>query len=165
MSYKIAVASSDGIHIDETFGAALAFHIFEVTDRRYEQVEIRSVGEDVLISEKAENKSEIKQENGTKESNWPESGCSRKADCGQSGCHGGAGGGCGGSDGASEKVNAISDCRSVVCKKIGFHIQKQLERKAITSFDVACTVEEALDKISAYFSKVDNHQSLRGNIK
>ena len=70
-------------------------------------------------------------------------------------------GGCGGAGEASAKVELVSDCRCVVCKKIGFHIQKQLERKAISAFDVTCPVEEALEKISHYFTRMDNHESLR----
>ena len=81
--------------------------------------------------------------------------------CGNGGCNSGSGGGCSGSGEVSRKVELVSDCRCVVCKKIGFHVQKQLERKAITSFDVACTVEEALQKITVYFHKVDTHQSFR----
>ncbi|MCM1228176.1 MAG: hypothetical protein NC320_12300 [Clostridium sp.] len=71
------------------------------------------------------------------------------------------GSGCGGNGEASAKVELVADCRAVVCKKIGFNIQKQLERKAISSFDVNCSVKEALDKISAYYSRIDRHESLR----
>lgn len=42
MSYKIAVASSDGIHIDETFGSAKEFLIYEVTDEVYVKSEVRA---------------------------------------------------------------------------------------------------------------------------
>jgi hypothetical protein len=41
-------------------------------------------------------------------------------------------------------------------------VQKQFEKLAITGFDVDCTVEEALQKITAYLDKIDKHQSLRG---
>ncbi|MCH5265585.1 MAG: hypothetical protein J1F02_06775 [Lachnospiraceae bacterium] len=74
---------------------------------------------------------------------------------------GGRGGaGCGG--GALQKVEQIGDCRCVVCRKIGFQMQKQLEKKAIPYFDVSCTVEEALGKIMIYFDRIDKRQSLRG---
>lgn len=145
MSYKIAIASSDGIHIDETFGSAAFFHIYEVTDVEYVKSESREAGE---VNDNSPD--------GSRENNCSSSGC------GNGGCHAG-GGGCGGNGESSPKVELVSDCRCVVCKKIGFNIRKQFERKAITVFDVACTVEEALDKITAYFSKVDTHQSLRGN--
>ena len=77
------------------------------------------------------------------------------------GCGGNSGGGCGGAGGASKKVELIADCRSLVCQKIGFQAQKQLEKKAIAGFDVDCSVDEALAKIAAYFDKIDNHISLR----
>lgn len=141
MSYKIAIASSDGKNIDETFGSAKDFHIFEVSDESYDIVEVRKINE--------ENFGSI-------------SGCDNNSGCSNSGCHAGSGGVCSGSTEISAKVELISDCRCVVCKKIGFNIQKQLERRAITFFDVTCSVNEALDKISSYFQRVDTHQSLRG---
>lgn len=149
MSYKIAIASSDEINIDETFGAAGVFHIYEVTGGTYVKSEVRTV-------EKTEQPGK---QSGSQES------CGTSGGCGSGGCHNGPGGGCAGSGEVSEKVQLVSDCRCVVCKKIGFNVQKQLERRAITSFDVSCTVEEALTKISTYFDKVDSHQSLRGIYK
>lgn len=41
MSYKIAVASSDGKQIDETFGSAKRFMIYEVADGIYKRLEER----------------------------------------------------------------------------------------------------------------------------
>lgn len=71
-------------------------------------------------------------------------------------CFGGnGGGGCGGGSEHTEKVKLISDYRAVVCTKIGMHAQKQLTVKAISTFDVQCTVSEALDKITAYYKKID----------
>lgn len=146
MSYKIAVASSDGLQIDETFGAAKSFIIYEVADGIYRKLEERAFREegtdnDGISAADSCNSSDICKTGG--------------------GCGSGTGGGCGGIGEASEKVELISDCRCVVCKKIGFHIQKQLERKAISAFDVSVSVEEALEKISHYFTRMDNHESLR----
>lgn len=138
MSYKIAIASSDGGNVNETFGSAGSFIIYEVTDGVYQKAEER-----IFQSEK----SDIVPNN-----------CSNSKSCGSSG---GCGSGCGGQGEASAKVELIADCRAVVCKKIGFHIQKQLERKAISAFDVSCTIDEALSKITAYYSRIDNHESLR----
>lgn len=139
MSYKIAIASTDDLSIDQTFGSAKVFHIYEVTDKGYSKIEDRIASE----GEEAER-------------------CDSSSGCGSgSGCNNGQGGGCGGGGEISNKVELVADCRCVVCKKIGFNIQKQLERRAITSFDVSCSVEEALTKISSYFEKVDGHQSLR----
>lgn len=146
MSYKIAVASSDGENIDRTFGSAEAFLIYEVTDEGYRLVEQR----------------EFQPQDNLEEPNCqPTEGCTPSASCRDgNGC--GNGGGCGGGNNGSAKVELIADCRSVVCKKIGFHIQKQLERKAISAFDVSCSVEEALDKITDYYRRIDRHESLRG---
>lgn len=146
MSYKIAVASSDGLQIDETFGAAKSFIIFEVADGVYRKLEERVFHEEGTDNDRIS----------------VVAGCNSSDSCKTGGgCDSGTGGGCGGAGEASEKVKLISDCRCVVCKKIGFHIQKQLERKAISAFDVTCPVEEALEKISHYFSRMDNHESLR----
>lgn len=144
MTYKIAIASSDGIHIDESFGSAAVFRIYEVTDEEYEEVESRLTADETFACSKR-----------TDSDNGSTSGCASAGN----GCH--AGGGCSGNLEVSSKVELVSDCRCVVCKKIGFPILKQLERKAITAFDVTCTVEEALKKITAYFYKVDTHQPLR----
>lgn len=142
MSYKIAVASSDGKQIDKTFGSAEAFIIYEVDGEEYIIAEQRIFHAD--------------ENTDTSEDCNPSGGCG-----GGNGC--GSGNGCsGGSLNGSAKVELISDCRCIVCKKIGFHIQKQLERKAISAFDVSCSVEEALDKIIKYYIRIDRHESLRG---
>jgi nitrogen fixation protein NifX len=72
------------------------------------------------------------------------------------------GGGCEGSRENHPKVDFIADCRCVICKKIGFHIQKQLEKKAVSTFDVEGKIEDTLEKITWYFHRVDHHQTLRG---
>lgn len=146
MSYKIAVTSSDGLQIDETFGSAESFIIYEVADGIYRKLEER------VFREGGTGHGGV---SATDRCNLPDS-CKNGGGCGSS-----TGGGCGGAGKASEKVELISDCRCVVCKKIGFHIQKQLERKAISAFDVSVSVEEALEKISHYFGRMDNHESLR----
>lgn len=137
MSYKIAVASSDGENINETFGSTEKFIIYEVAGGSYEKSEERFYQEEFDADQNRCNNSDK---------------CRNSDGCGS---------GCGGKGGNSSKVELISDCRAVVCKKIGFHIQKQLERKAISFFDVSCTVKEALDKITAYYNRIDNHEPLR----
>ena len=67
--------------------------------------------------------------------------------CASGGCGNGNGGGCG-NGGGSAKVSLISDVRAVVAA---------IEKKAIASFDVECSVQEALEKITKYFYSVDNH--------
>lgn len=150
MSYKIAIASSDGKQIDQTFGQAKSFAIYEVTDDKYIKIDER------VFHQEEEQENTMSPPDGSK----TEAGCGNGTSngCGSgNGCSSGSG--CGGD--VSAKVELISDCRCIVCKKIGFHIQKQLERKAISAFDVTCTVEEALGKIANYFSHIDNHKSLR----
>lgn len=135
MSYKIAVATSDGENVNETFGSAEFFEIYEVSDGVYTKSEER-----VFQSEMTDNPSDK---------------------CNSGKCGNSCGSGCGGNGEPSAKVEIISDCRAVVCRKIGFHIQKQLERKAISAFDVSCTVTEALDKITFYYNRIDRHETLR----
>lgn len=138
MPYKVAVASSDEIHIDETFGSASRFLIYEITDDKYKLIEERVFEEGNIDSQ-----------------------CGVSNGCNSGGCNGGAKSGCSGNEGNSQKVELIKDCRCVVCKKIGFQIIKQLERKAITAFDVNCTVQEALDKISFYYNRVDKGNQIK----
>lgn len=138
MSYKIAAASSDGENINETFGSAKSFTIYEVTDGAYVKSQER-----IYHAESA---------GAALENCGTSNGCGNANGCGT---------GCGGQGDASSKVALVSDCRAVVCKKIGFHIQKQLERKAISAFDVSCSIEEALSKIISYYSRIDRHESLR----
>ena len=142
MSYKIAVASSDEINVDETFGQAKRFLIYEADGNTYHLIEDRK---DCIFAP---------------ESCIIEESCGAGGGCGMgSGC--GTGGGCGGNGAVPEKISALFDCRAVVCKKIGTSAQKQFEKKAISYFDVSCTVKEALEKITFYFNRIDNHVSLR----
>ena len=145
MPYLIAVASSDEIHVDQSFGGAEGFYIYSVEGTEYKKAEYRRFdSSDIDIQAKAE-----------KELSCQEKSCSDRQG---GGC--GNGNGCG-LGGALPKVELIGDCRSLVCKKIGFQATKQLEKKHITSFDVECNIDEALSKIASYFNKIDNHQSLR----
>lgn len=141
MSYKIAVGTSNGRNVDLKFGEVKKFSIFEVENGKSRLAEIRTVdgGEGT----------------GT-------SGDCRGAvgGCGSSGC-GGNGNGCGGSADVVRKVEQIGDCRCIVCKKIGFQAQKQLERKAISVFDVEGEVDEILAKILAYYEKLEQHRRKR----
>ena len=136
MSYKIALASSDGVNVDEHFGAASSFLIYEVSDEgAFSLLERRTYdGGDEAASS---------------------GGCNPAP-----GSCGGQGKGCGQGAAVSAKVRLVEDCRSVVAAKIGFNVTKQLEKKAISGFDVDCTVQEALEKITKYFHSVDNHVSL-----
>ncbi len=133
MAYKIAVVSGDGVNVDLHFGAAESIDIYEVQDD----------GSFYLLEKR--------------EMKVPEEGfAAADTACASGGCGNGNGGGCG-NGGGSAKVSLISDVRAVVAAKIGFNVTKALEKKAIASFDVECSVQEALEKITKYFYSVDNH--------
>lgn len=163
MSYKIAVATSDEINVDETFGQAKRFIIYEADGKTYKKVEERDVEDisdaDSKASTKTSESVQVGCESGAGCDLKPES-CEAGAGCGSgTGC--GSGGGCGGNGEVSFKISSLFDCRAVVCKKIGVSAQKQFEKKAISYFDVSCSIEEALDKITFYYNRIDNHISLR----
>lgn len=127
MSYRIAVASSDEKYIDESFGGTTRFLIYEVTEKGHRKVEerIATAGNDDV----------------------------RRGGHSRGSCGGGSGCGAGGA--VDARIAMLLDCRCVVCSKIGFNVQKQLERRAISAFDISCTIEEALNKISVYFRRTD----------
>lgn len=141
LAYKIAVGSSDGRRVDLKFGEVKKFIIYEVCGEQVELHEVREVGKEDNVGE---------EENFNKSTN---------SACKSNGC-GGYGTGCSGPSDVVDKVSAISDCRCVVCKKIGFQAKKQFEKKAISVFDVECEVEQALKKIAFYYGKLDRHESI-----
>lgn len=144
MSYKIAIASSNQKDIDLSFGAANNFLIYEVKDNQtYQIIEVRS------------EKGEPNEKEKTCESGGCHSVCQKEA---------GELGNCGTFKADHPKVALISDCRCIICKKIGFSVQKQLEKKAITTFDVEGSIEEVLQKVTLYFHRMDHHQTLRNTV-
>lgn len=154
MLYKIAIGSSDGVNVDLSFGEVKKFLIYEV-DKEITLVEERIAEENHKQSKKANTEINAVEKNTCNtEINAVEAG--DKSTC-NTGC-GGHGNGCTGSSDVAQKVLLIEDCRCVVCKKIGFHAQKQFEKKAISVFDVECLVEEALEKITDYYGKIDHHK-------
>ncbi len=146
MAYNIAVGTSDGVNVDLKFGEAQSVYIYEADENGFRFKEIREVAD----------KNETVQNNEV-----TQSGCADKSGCTPgNGCKGG-GHGCGGPDGLEEKIKAVSDCRCVVFKKVGFQAQKQLERKTISVFDIEIAIDDALAKITDYYKKIDNHDSFR----
>lgn len=137
MSYRIAVGTSNGTDVDLKFGEVKKFWIYEAQGEEYQLLEGR----------------EVKTQDNSHDTE-PGVGCH-----GGSGCQG-TGTGCNGGSDIQEKVALISDCRCVVCKKVGFQAQKQFERKAISVFDIECEVQEALTKIVHYYNRVDRHESI-----
>lgn len=171
MSYKIAVGSSDEIHVDLKFGEVDRFIIYEVDDDGFRKSEYRAVlsspEASEAVTETLSNNDIADQERAEGCLQPKQSGCQPQGCAGGSGCGGGPGCGgghdCGGSGEIIDKVKLISDCRCIVCKKIGFQVQKQFERKAISVFDIECEIGEALEKIAAYYKRVDGKLSLRKN--
>lgn len=142
MAYKIAIASIDGINTNEHFGCASSFYIVNVKDDgSYQQEERREV-----------NASDMEEayESRTKGKN-----CRSFCETQMSGCRGHS------ETRIQSKIEAISDCRCLICAKCGSGAQRQLERKAITVFQIELPIEEALNTIIHYYTKVDNHISLR----
>ena len=75
MSYKIAVATSDYINVDETFGQAKRFIIYEADGKNFKKLEERDVEDDFVA-----------------ECKTSETGCGTGGGCGSgTGCSGGTG--------------------------------------------------------------------------
>lgn len=132
MDVKIAFATSDGKNVDTHFGMASAFQIYQLVDGTFTFIEERVVPTE---SKNAE----------------------QNQDCGQkssSGCGDGSGHGCscGGAE-SSPAVDLLLDCTAVVAARFGRNVIRQFERHAISVFDVEVPVDEALKKLSAYYSK------------
>jgi len=150
MSYKVGITSTDGIYVDAHFGGASSFLIYEVNaDGSYENKEKRIVpGTNVDISSSLNCSSN--------------SDCDKSSSCASPNENGNAGG-CGGHSDSKIEANValIADCRCLLCNKVGAGAERQLERKAITAFQVNYKIDDALEKIINYYTKIDNHISLR----
>ncbi|MCR5062800.1 MAG: hypothetical protein K6A89_05890 [Treponema sp.] len=140
MSVKVAIASSDGLNIDLHFGQASQFKIYELRGDHFEFLETRD------IPKSTQSEDDTSDFGG---------GCGG----GGLGCGGGAGcgsgGGCGGgaSGPLAPAVELLLDCRSVVAAQIGQGMRRQFERNAISVFDIELPIEEALQKLAAYYTK------------
>ena len=125
MGIKVAIATSDGLNIDLHFGQAKSFLLYEFKDGKFELSEKREVPVD-------------------------DSAVVALRHCG------GSGGGCGGgaaSGPLAPAVELLLDCRAVVAAQIGQGMRRQLERNAISVFDIEISVEDALKKLAAYYAK------------
>jgi predicted Fe-Mo cluster-binding NifX family protein len=125
MGIKVAIATSDGLNIDLHFGQTKSFLLYEFKDGKFELSEKREVQVD-------------------------DSAVVALRHCG------GSGGGCGGgaaSGPLAPAVELLLDCRAVVAAQIGQGMRRQLERNAISVFDIEIPVEDALKKLAAYYAK------------
>ena len=146
MSVKVAIATSDGINVDLHFGQANAFFIYELKGSKFELTEKREVP--VVENESTSPDTPSESDFG--------SGCGGGGfGCGSGGGCGGSGGGCGGGAGGplAPAVELLLDCRSVVAAQIGQGMGRQLQRKAISVVDIELPINEALEKLAAYYTK------------
>ncbi|MDD5930496.1 MAG: NifB/NifX family molybdenum-iron cluster-binding protein [Spirochaetales bacterium] len=146
MSIKVAIASSDGLNIDLHFGQAKSFLIYELKESKFVLTEKRELP--VSGNESTSPEAASPQEFG--------GGCGGAGfGCGSGGGCGGSGGGCGGgaSGPLAPAVELLLDCRSVVAAQIGQNMRRQFERNAISVFDIELPIEEALEKLAAYYLK------------
>ena len=145
MSIKVAIASSDGLNIDLHFGQAKAFLIYELNGSMFELIEKREVPE-------SENSATSPADQSAQDFGG---GCGSGFGCGSGAGCGGSGGGCGGGAGGplSPVVEQLLDCRAVVAAQIGQKVRRQFERNAISVFDIELPIEEALQKLAAYYLK------------
>ena len=137
MSIKVAIVSSDRLNIDLHFGQAREFFIYEFHKDHFDFLESRKA---VFTEQSVDN---IGSDFG--------GGC-----CGGGGGCGASGGGCGGGAGAgplSPNVELLLDCRAIVASQIGQKVRRQFERNAISVFDIELPIEEALQKLAAYYLK------------
>jgi len=124
VSIKIAIATSDGINVDLHFGKASSLEIYEFIDGNFVKTETR------VLPQNDDN-----------------------TDVKSSGCSGNGGGcSCGGGI-LSSKAAAVLDCKAVVAAKIGPQVVRRLENKAVSAFDIECTVQDALEKLGKYYRK------------
>ena len=142
MSIKVAIASSDKTNIDLHFGQASQFEIYELHGDHFEFLETRKAPK---IEPSSEDLS----------ADAPATGCGGGfgGGCG-SGCGGGCGSGAGGP--VSPVVESLLDCRSIVAAQIGQNVRRQFERNAVSVFDIELPIEEALQKLAAYYLKFED---------
>lgn len=139
MSIKVAIASSDGLNVDLHFGQAKSFLIYELKESKFVLTEKR----ELPVS--------------ANESTSPEAPSPQdfSSGCGGAGFACGSGGGCGGGAAGplAPAVELLLDCRSVVAAQIGQGMGRQFQRNAISVFDIELPIEEALNKLAAYYLK------------
>ena len=148
MSIKVAIASSDGLNINLHFGQAKSFLIYELKDSKFVLTEKRVLP--------PQSDTPVVSTGSTTSDYGYGSGCGGAGfGCGSGGGCGGSGGGCGGgaSGPLAPAVELLLDCRSVVAAQIGQGMRRQFERNAISVFDIELPIEEALNKLAAYYLK------------
>lgn len=135
MSFKIAVATSDGKNIDTAFASAKKFLILEVeSDGKYVEEGYRGNPNIALTAP------------------------SSAGTCGASSCDG-CGGGCGGS---SYSVEFLWDCHYVLATSFGHKEAKLLNRIFIDALEVSLPIDKAVVKVALYDNRVTNNGANKG---
>lgn len=143
MSYKVAIASSDGRHVDLPFGEAPEFLIYEVDGNgEYVFTETRKWEEEALPA-------------GSGHEVVPE----KERGCGPVPCTGN-GTRCGGA--YLRKVELVEDCRAVICSDIGFKVRKQFASRTISVFDITGDIQKIIETIISYYDRIDHHRTPSG---
>ena len=162
MSIKVAIASSDSLNVDLHFGQAKSFLIYELKESKFVLTEKREFPASETerrelpatpVVEPAVPEPGRRVETTSAAGDVSDCNPSGGFACG-SGC-GGSGGGCGGGAGGplAPAVELLLDCRAVVAAQIGQGMGRQFQRNAISVFDIELPIEEALNKLAAYYLK------------
>jgi len=136
MPYKIAVTSTDGQAVNEHFGRAGQFYIYEVDDGGgYSLTELRSV----------QPQSEV-------HGGRRQGGCAgERPDEIRGGCsHDEAG--------IKPLIGALSGCRYVLTAQIGKRPQMLLKRAGITALESPQDLSEAVGKLHKYHIKINRRE-------
>lgn len=161
MSVLVAVASEDGVNVDQHFGWARELLIYKVEDDgAYELIEERLVPEINSNSSDGSAGSSSSEQNGCGFSE--QSGCANASSeetgsinriLEQSGVGCGNGHSCGHNfhDVNLDKlIDSLKDCKYVLALKIGRVMDKLFRSKGISCFSVNLSIDEALKSIATY---------------
>jgi len=109
-TYRIAVASADGKTINEHFGKAASFLIYDIGKEEPTFIEKRNVTPLNCESEHTE-------------------------------------------ENLASNVEALKDCTAIVTVKIGGPVRRIFEMNGISIFEKTDTIDNALAKLAAYYTK------------
>jgi len=139
MSIKIAVGSSNGIVIDQHFGSATKFYIFELLgDGNSEFIETREVETEVVGLTPTTCNDNVNK------------GCNSGGNLGcGSGCHSGGHD----EDGLIGKINLILDCQATLVNQVGKGAEKLLLKNGISAFEAKGSIEKAFSKLYIYYKR------------
>lgn len=132
MAVRIAIASDDGIHVNQHFGWAEELLVYELSED----------GSSCLIDERPVPEIEQDGEKGRINQAFEATGC-----------------GCGNGHSCSENfkhtnvdrlLESVRDCKYILALKVGRMMEKLFRAEGISAFSVDLSIEEALSSISAY---------------